>query len=141
MTNQPIATRSDVRFVTTGAYQAGVCNIGPAEIRRRRMAGHVGLAGTLALLSLLVAVGAPPVARLLVVAPAAIAASGYIQARSRFCANYGWRGIFNVGDVGDAASVEDTAARAADQRRARQIGMQSLGTGLVAGIAAMLIPV
>ena len=28
-------------------YRPGVCNIGPAEIARRRMAGHVGLVATL----------------------------------------------------------------------------------------------
>ena len=27
----------------TASYRPGVCNIGPAEITRRRMAGHVGL--------------------------------------------------------------------------------------------------
>jgi hypothetical protein len=130
-----------MQFVSDGAaYEAGVCNIGPDEIRRRRLAGHVGLGAAVGLVAALIAVGAPPVTRLLVVAPAAISASGYIQARSRFCANYGWRGIFNVGPAGDVISVDDAAARAADQRRARQIGLQSLGIGLVSAVAALLLP-
>lgn len=40
---------------TPAEYQPGVCNIGPAEIRRRRMVGHVGLAGSLGLLAMIVA--------------------------------------------------------------------------------------
>ncbi len=60
------------------AYQPGVCNIGPAEIARRRRAGHVGLGATVILGGGLLAVGAPPLARLLVALPAALAASGYL---------------------------------------------------------------
>lgn len=141
MTNQSVTRPTGIEFVPDGAYEAGVCNIGPAEIRRRWLAGHVGLVGALGMVAALIAVGAPSVTRLLVIAPAAISASGYIQARSRFCANYGWRGVFNVGaTVGDPASIEDPIARASDQRRALRIGMQSLAIGVVSGIAAMTLP-
>jgi hypothetical protein len=34
----------------------------------------------------LILIGAPPVARFVAILPAAIAASGYLQARERFCA-------------------------------------------------------
>ena len=51
-------------------YRPGVCNIGPAEIARRRMAGHVGLIATLLLLACLIVISAPPVTRLLAVLPA-----------------------------------------------------------------------
>ena len=73
-------------------YRPGVCNIGPAEIARRRMAGHVGLIATLGLLAFLIVIGAPPVMRLLVVLPAAASASGYLQAWLKFCAGFGSRG-------------------------------------------------
>src|SRR3954451_15371796 len=43
---QPIA------FEEAG-YQPGACNIGPAEVARRRRAGHVGLAASVALLGAL----------------------------------------------------------------------------------------
>lgn len=141
MTNQPITARNEIQFLPADEYEAGVCNIGPVEIRRRRIAGHAGLAATLGLLGVLVAAGAPPMARVLLAAPAAISASGYIQARSRFCANYGWRGILNLGDLGDAATVEDAAARSADRRRAHQIGLQSLAVGVAVAILAVLLPV
>jgi hypothetical protein len=54
-------------------YQPGTCNIGPAEIARRRRAGHVGLGAAIVLLAGLVAIGAPPLSRLLVALPAAAA--------------------------------------------------------------------
>ena len=139
MTNDSSA--STLRYVTPGTYKAGVCNIGPAEIRRRRMSGHVGLGVALALLAVLVVIGAPPILRLAVVLPAAVSASGYIQARLRFCANYGWRGIFNVGEIGDDGEVVDAAARAADRRRALRIGLSSLAIGVLVGLLAVLLPI
>ena len=141
MTNHSFASGSDVRFVPDGAYQPGVCNIGPAEIGRRRMTGHVGLVAATATLAVLVLVDAPALLRLLVVVPATLSAAGYVQARMRFCANYGWRGVFNVGDIGDDGHVADGAARAADRRRALQIGLGSLAIGLTAGIVAVILPI
>ena len=90
---------------------------------------------------LLVIIGAPAILRLAVVIPAAVSASGYFQAHLRFCANYGWRGIFNLGEIGDDAAVVDRAARSADRRLALRIGFGSLAIGLVTGIVAALLPI
>jgi hypothetical protein len=141
MTNESLASDRPMQYVPDGAYQAGVCNIGPAEIRRRRTVGHVGLAAFLVLLAGLVVVDAPAATRLLVAMPATLSASGYLQAWVKFCANYGWRGIFNVGEIGDDALVADRAARAADRRLALRIGLGSLAIGLAAGVIAMLLPI
>jgi hypothetical protein len=139
MTNDSPATT--LRYVPAGDYQAGVCNIGPAEIQRRRSAGHVGLATTVAALAVMVLIGAPAVSRLLVGIPAAVSASGYLQARLRFCANYGWRGIFNTGEIGDDGQVVDPVARAADRRTALRIGLGSGAIGLTVAIIAALLPI
>jgi hypothetical protein len=122
-------------------YQPGVCNIGPAEIARRRRAGHVGLVATVGLFAGLVALGAPPVVRLVLVVPAAVAASGYLQARLRFCAGFGSAGVFNFGEVGRTEQVADADARRRDRARARQIGLGSFAIGLAVGAAAALLPV
>lgn len=127
--------------VTGTGYQPGVCNIGPQEIRRRRRAGHVGLVATVVLLAVLVAVGAPPLARLLVAIPAAMAASGYLQAWLKFCADFGSRGIFNFGEIGQTHEVVDAEGRARDRARARQIGFASLGIGVVVAIIAVELPI
>jgi hypothetical protein len=122
------------------AYQPGVCNIGPEEIRRRRRSGHVGLISAVGLFAVLVAVGAPPIARALVGLPAVIAASGYLQAHLRFCAGFGQLGVFNFGEVGATEHVVDEQARAKDKAKARQIGLTSFAVGIVVAILAVVVP-
>ena len=126
---------------TVGAYVPGVCNIGPAEIARRRRAGHVGLLAAVGLLAVLIAIDAPPLARLLVILPATISASGYLQARLKFCAGLGSRGLFNFGPLGSATEVTDREALERDRRRSRQIGIMSFGIGILAGIIAVVLPI
>jgi hypothetical protein len=123
------------------AYEPGVCNIGPAEIARRRRAGHVGLAASVGLFTLLLLVDAPAPTRLLVALPAITSASGYLQARFRFCAGFGSRGVYNFGDLGPVTEVEDTDALASDKRRSRQIGLASVGIGIAVGVLAAALPV
>ena len=122
-------------------YEAGVCNIGPAEIARRRRAGNIGLAASLALFAVLVAIDAPNWTRLLIAVPAVMAASGYIQARLKFCAGFGSTGVFNFGEVGPTERVADDADRARDRARARQIGAASIVIGLAAGVIAAALPI
>lgn len=122
-------------------YEPGVCNIGPAEIARRRRTGHVGALASIVLLALLVAIDAPPVARLLLAVPATIAATGYLQAWLRFCAGFGALGVYNFAEVGRIESVAEAAARGRDRRRALQIGAASVGIGLAIGLIAVLLPI
>jgi hypothetical protein len=122
------------------SYQPGVCNIGPAEIARRRRSGHIGLVVTVVLFLMLVALHVTPVVRLIVGLPAAGAASGYLQAAFRFCAGFASRGVFNFGELGQTHEVVDTEARARDRRRANQILLGSLAVGLVVAIIAVVVP-
>ena len=124
----------------TDGYQPGVCNIGPAEIRRRRQIGYLGLAGALALATVLLAVDAPAWTRLVVALPVAGALSGLIQAQLRFCAGFGMAGLQNMDELGAQVQVEDTEARARDRRKALQIHATSIAGGLAAGIAFALLP-
>ena len=125
----------------TTDYIPGQCNIGAAEIAGRRRAGHVGLVATIGLLAVLVAIGAPPLARLVIALPAAIAASGYLQARLRFCAAYGSRGVYNFDALGQTERVADDEARRRDRVRATQISVASGLVGLAVAIAAVLLPI
>jgi hypothetical protein len=125
---------------STSGYRPGVCNIGPAEIARRRRAGHAGFLATAIVLAGLVAVDAPPLVRLLVAIPAAAAASGYLQAWLKFCAGFGSRGIFNFGPVGGTEQVTDTNARDRDRARAIRIGLASLAIGTAVGVVAAILP-
>jgi hypothetical protein len=121
-------------------YVPGVCNIGPAEIARRRRAGHAGLAVTAVLFAALIALGAPHWARLLLLLPAAASASGYLQARLHFCAGFGSQGVFNFGPLGTTERVVDPRARARDRFKSLQIGLASLAIGLAVGAVAALLP-
>jgi hypothetical protein len=126
---------------TTGTnYQAGVCNIGPAEIARRRRAGHIGLIVTLVVFVVLVVAHVPPLARLIVGLPAAGAAAGYLQAAFRFCAGFASRGIFNFGALGQVEQVPDEDARRRDRSKANQILAGSLALGIVVAIVAVVLP-
>lgn len=119
-------------------YEAGACNIGPAEIARRRWSGHLGLITTVVLLGVLLWFDAPTWMRLIVFVPAAVSAAGYLQAHFHFCADYGWRGVFNVGERAGhdrTTDVADAAARRADRRRAMLI---SAGSGVI-GLAVALL--
>lgn len=127
--------------MTIAAYQPGSCNIGPAEIARRRRAGHIALLAAVILFVVLLAINAPPLARFVVALPVAGAASGYLQAWLRFCAGFGSRGIFNFGELGQTVQVTDADARGRDRRKARQIGSASLAIGLAVGLVVVLLPI
>ena len=122
-------------------YRPGVCNIGPAEIARRRRAGHVGLAAAAVTFALLVAIGAPPLARLLVGLPAVMAATGYLQAWFRFCVAFGSAGVFRFGSTGTTEAVPDAAARSRDRATALRMGLMATAIGASAAVLAAALPV
>jgi hypothetical protein len=123
----------------TDQYVPGTCNIGPEEIALRRRAGHVGLAVTAALGAALVRSDRSPAWRLALALPAAGAASGYLQARQRFCANYGFRGLYNFDARGHERPVPVAGAQEQDRRRSLQIAATSAAIGLGVALVAMAV--
>jgi hypothetical protein len=123
-----------------GEYSPGVCNIGTAEIARRRMAGHVALAVGVAVGVVLVASGAPHWTRLILFLPVAGSASGYLQAWLHFCAAFGSRGVYNFGPVGTQQQVADREAKARDRARSARIGVAAVLIGAAVAVAAVLLP-
>jgi hypothetical protein len=121
------------------AYMPGACNIGPAEIARRRWVGHAGLVATVALGAVLLALDAAPAWRLLLALPASLAAAGYLQAWLRFCADFGWRGVYNFGALGQQERVAAEEARAQDRRRAVLVGAGSGAIGLAVALLSLLL--
>jgi len=102
-------------------YTPGLCNIGEDEIRRRRLAGWVGAAGTGILWLVLVATSAPPAWHLIIFLPALIGAAGFAQAASRFCFHFGFAGIFNFGRAGHREQVAEPEARRLDRSTASRV--------------------
>ena len=123
-----------------GSYQPGVCNIGPAEIARRRRSGHIGLAITIVVFVVLVVLHVPPLVRLTVGLPAAGAASGYLQAAFKFCAGFASRGVFNFGELGQTHEVVDPESHARDRSRGNRILLGALAVGMVVAIVAVVVP-
>jgi len=122
-------------------YTPGVCNIGGAEVRLRRLLGWAGLVGAVALWGCLVWAKADPTARLWVAGPALMSALGFLQARRRFCVNYGLGGVSSFGDrAGATGAVADSEARALDRRTSWRLIGTAVVIAAAAAVAAFLIP-
>lgn len=122
-------------MTTTTNYIPGVCNINPMEIRRRRFMGHIGLIVTIVVVIALVFIEANWYVRLIVFAPLLLAASGYLQAKNKFCTGYAGAGKQHADDNENAEAIEDKTALHADKLRARMINIQAF---LIAAIATTL---
>ncbi|HEY4946227.1 MAG TPA: hypothetical protein VIH94_08780 [Candidatus Limnocylindrales bacterium] len=73
-----MSTRPIAHGRPSEVYRPGVCNIGPAEISRRRRSGILGIVAALALAAGLLLVGAPTAVRWLVALPLAGGAAGAV---------------------------------------------------------------
>jgi hypothetical protein len=124
---------------TNNHYIPGVCNIGPAEIKKRRALGWGAGAVTIALFPLFHGLGASPAIRLLIFLPALLAANGFLQAQLHFCVGFGFAALFRVDDNAKVDSVIQAEFRAIDRKRAIQIVSYSFVIGLaVAALAYFL---
>jgi hypothetical protein len=123
----------------TDRYVPGACNIGPAEVALRRRFGHAGLVVTAGLAAALLGSDRHPAWRLALAVPAAGSAAGYLQARQRFCANYGFRGLYNFDRLGQERPVPGDQAQALDRRRSRQIAATSAAVGLGVALVSMVV--
>jgi len=121
-------------------YRPGACNIGSAEIARRRRAGIAGLVTAVALAAALLIVDAPAAARWLVAFPLVTGAVAILQARLRFCAAYAAAGVRNFGALGSVERVQQAAARRADRAKAIGIFLAAGAIGLGGAFAFVLLP-
>ena len=121
--------------MTRNEYIPGQCNIGPDEIARRRNVGWVSLAISLVLIGTLEGAGVDPWWRLLVFFPAALSASGFLQAFYHFCSGFGRAGLYNFGALGGIHHIDDDLSKAKDKKKAYQIILYSV---LIAGAAAII---
>jgi hypothetical protein len=127
-----------IKYATAGErYQAGACNIGAAEIAKRRRGGLLGITIALVLAVLIVAVEAPSWARLMVFFPLAGGLVSLEQARRHFCVGFALAGLRNFGPLGQEEHVTDDAARAADRRSA--LVMTAYCSLIAAAITAVLV--
>lgn len=118
-------------------YIPGVCNIGPAEIKKRKQAGWTGLIATAILWAAFIWFDVPAVWRLTLFFPAMMSATGFLQAYMHFCAYFGFASLFNFGpQVGKTDSVSQAEFRVKDRRKAWQIILYSVLIGAVVAMVA-----
>lgn len=122
-------------------YRAGVCNIGPEEIARRRRAGLTFVGTAIVIAIGLIVVGAPWWARVAIFAPLASGLISLEQARRHFCVGFAMAGIRNFGALGSPDRVAKAADRAADRRAALVLSgyMSAIAAVITAGVA--LVPI
>lgn len=123
----------------TTKYIPGVCNINPKEVRRRRTIGIVGLLSVVAVAALLISLNLPAAFRLIVFIPAFIMATGFIQARTRFCVGFASAGMQHTGD--ETRKVEDKDALRLDKARAKKINIQALLIAIIVTVIVLLLPI
>jgi hypothetical protein len=121
-------------------YIPGVCNIGPAEIRRRMFSGWIGFIATLALAAVLFYYENPPIWRLLLFLPAFQAATGFLQGLYHFCLGFGFKAVFNFGEPGHVDSVTEAEFRKADRKKAQKILVESAIVGAAVALGTYFMP-
>jgi hypothetical protein len=126
--------------IANDKYVPGVCNIGPAEISRRRRSGWFGLGVTVLPWLAFVVFRVPAPWRLFLFLPAFISAEGFLQAAFHFCAGFGSRGLYNFGpEVGKTETVEQAEFRKKDQRKALLISLYSALIGIAVAVLGLLL--
>jgi hypothetical protein len=120
-------------------YQAGSCNIGPSEIKRRRQGALIG-AILFAITSLLfVVTNASTSIRLITFIPALLFAVGIIQARRKFCVAYGFMGVFSLEKLGATKKVTVNQDLKTDRKYAIKLLLQSVAVAIVLTALVVLI--
>lgn len=112
-------------------YQAGVCNIGPSEVARRRQVAYLGGALYIFFIAFAILKDFSSVTTVTALFPAIIFSVGFIQSRRKFCLAYGLMGSFNFQKLGSLTQVEDQISLKADRSTAISILTQALGLALL----------
>ena len=127
-------------MTTKTDYIPGVCNIGPAEIKKRQQAGWLGVASTIVLWGALYVLQAPAAWRLLLFFPAMLGAMGFLQAALHFCAGFGMLGVFNFGhEAGKTETIEQAEFKRKDRQKAIQIGVYATLIGIATALVGFFV--
>lgn len=115
-----------------------IVNIGPGEVRKRRLMGIVALVAGVGLTFLSVVFNSPRWSRILVFFPIWIAGLGLFQAREKTCIALAAKGSCNMDageeKVGDERQVELLRAKA------RRINLRAIVVAVVVTMVALAYP-
>jgi len=121
-------------------YQAGVCNIGPSEIRKRRTVAIIGAALSDAGIASYSHNNTAHLSRIGIFLPLLVFSVGYVQSRKRFCLAFGFMGTFNFGKSREVAQVASPEDRAFDRKTALSILAQSAAIALALTVIVVILP-
>jgi hypothetical protein len=115
------------------------CNIGPAEIARRRRLAALLTIVTAFVIAAVLAARVPTLGRLMVFPFASAVGVTWLQVFRKFCVHFGAFGLENFGDLGE----EHRAApeiRWADLRQSIEMIVEGLVFGLLVTFAVLQVP-
>ncbi len=121
-------------------YVPGKCNIGTREIRRRQLIGGIGVFLTISTVFGFYHQHSSRMARFGVFLPALIMSIGYLEARKKFCLAFGFSGLFNFRNLGQAQNVVSEADRVTDRQAAVRQILQALGLAVLVTALVFLLP-
>lgn len=107
-----------------------MCNIGGAEVARRKKVAQAGGTLFIAYSVAVFVMGLSLTATAGAFLPAMIFAIGFVQSRKKFCLAYGLMGTFNFKELGSLSKVVDKQSIAADRKTALLIILRSTGVAL-----------
>jgi hypothetical protein len=102
-------------------YQPGVCNIGPAEIAKRRRFGILGVGIAIAIGVAILVLGLPVFTRTFVFFPLWGGVLSLLQAHLHFCAGFAYSGVRSVQGTDATEAVDSAKDHAADREAARKL--------------------
>jgi hypothetical protein len=120
-------------------YIPGMCNINPQEIAKRRNIGYMGLVASVILLALFIGFDAPWWIRLVIFVPAFTSATGFLQAKNKFCVGFAGANMHHADD-GETVEITDAKSLLLDKLKSRKINLQAFAVAFIVTIAAILIP-
>lgn len=120
-------------------YISGACNIGPAEIKRRKQGAVIGGIAFLLTALLLISTNTSTSARLIAFLPALLFTVGLIQSRRKFCVAYGFLGVFSLAKLGATTKISINQDLKADRSYAIKLLLQSvLAAAVLTALVALI---
>lgn len=119
-------------------YQAGACNIGRAEQRKRYATGLAGFLAAGLFTVAVVALGLESQWLLAVAAPLFVGFLGLLQGREQFCVGFALAGVYDVSESGDQRTDAPGDRARADRRRAIRLQAKALLATLAVTLALYL---
>ena len=121
-------------------YISGTCNIGPAEIRKRRTVALIGLALALVGIASYRHLHTSHLARVGIFLPMLVFSVGFVQSRKKFCLAFGFMGTFNFGKSRDIARVASPEDRARDRATALKILGEAVALAAILTAVVVALP-